>query len=68
MHITAKRYKQQIAEKILNHFDLSNPWTFKNYVNSMELCLYQIDEFFYKMTFEILDYNNDGYISEIDLF
>lgn len=64
----AKRYDNHISEKILNHFDLSNPWNYQDFVNSMELCLYQVHEFFYKITFEALDYNNDGYLSEVDLF
>ena len=34
----------------------------------MELLLYQIKDFFLKITFEWLDRNNDGYLSEIDLF
>lgn len=34
----------------------------------MEISLYQNEEFFYRLVFEALDYNNDGYISEIDLF
>lgn len=34
----------------------------------MEIWLYQTEEFFNKLTFEALDYNNDGFISEVDLF
>lgn len=34
----------------------------------MELCLIQNDDFFYKITFEGLDFNNDGFLSEVDLF
>ena len=63
-----RRYNTQIADKIVGHYDLSNPWTYKNFTNAMELTLFQNDEFFFKLTFEALDYNNDGMISEIDLF
>jgi Ca2+-binding EF-hand superfamily protein len=34
----------------------------------MELFLFQQNEKLMKIAFESLDYNNDGYISEIDLF
>ena len=64
----AKRYNAQIADKIVSHYDLSNPWTYKNYVNAMELTLFQNEEFFFKLAFESLDFNNDNLLSEIDLF
>jgi len=34
----------------------------------MEIVIYQNEEFFLRMIFEALDYNQDGYLSEIDLF
>ena len=57
-----------MADKFLNHFDLSNPWTYQDFINSIELSLYQIDDFFYKITFEAFDYNSDSFLSEVDLF
>jgi hypothetical protein len=47
---------------------MSNPWTYQDFTNSIELCLYQVDEFFYKLTFEAFDMNDDGFLSEVDLF
>ena len=64
----AKRYNIQIADKIISRFDLSNQWTYKNFVNAMEIVLFQTDEFFFKLAFEALDFNNDGFLSEIDMF
>jgi hypothetical protein len=34
----------------------------------MEITIYQNEEFYTKMAFDALDYNNDGFVSEIDLF
>lgn len=42
----SKRYNPTIADKFLSHFDLKNQWTYKHFVNSMEIAIYQTEEFF----------------------
>ena len=34
----------------------------------MEIALFQTNEFFFKLAFESLDFSNDGYLSEVDMF
>jgi len=78
-----KRYNSQIADKFVSHFnilskldslpaephfDLNQKWNYKDFVNVMEITMYQNEEFYSRMVFDALDYNNDGFISEIDLF
>jgi len=48
-HYLSKRYSLQIAEKIVGVFDFAKPWTYRDYVNAMELLLYQNDDFFFKL-------------------
>lgn len=67
-HFLAIRYSNQIWERILSHFDISNPWTYEDYWNWMESFIFQSEDFFYKVTFEWLDISNDDELSEVDIF
>ncbi|CAI2385608.1 unnamed protein product [Moneuplotes crassus] len=64
----AKRYTTYIAERLINFFDFTKAWSYNDFVNTMEVLIFQSNEMLYKICFEALDYNNDGYISEIDLY
>ncbi|CAI2361158.1 unnamed protein product [Moneuplotes crassus] len=64
----SKRYTSSIAEKLINFFDFKKPWSYHDYVNAMEVLIYQNDELLFKIAFEALDFNCDDYISEIDLY
>ncbi|CAI2360724.1 unnamed protein product [Moneuplotes crassus] len=64
----AKRYTTYIAERLINFFDFTKAWSYYDFVNIMEVLIFQSNEMLYKICFEAFDYNNDGYISEIDLY
>jgi len=44
-----KRYTMQITEKLIGYFDFIKPWSYNDFVNVMELLIYQNDETFFKI-------------------
>ena len=64
----AKRYKSKIADTIVSCFDFSMPWDYVNFFEGLEVFVNNPEDSLRKMIFTALDYNNDNYISEIDLF
>lgn len=63
----APRYKGQIAHRIVKYFDFRIPIEFDRFLEQLEEMLNQNDNFF-KMSFDIFDFDGDGFVSELDLY
>jgi Ca2+-binding EF-hand superfamily protein len=44
------------------------PWNYSNFCTSMQQFINQTEDKLNRIAFELLDYNSDGEISEVDLF
>lgn len=49
-------------------FDISNHWSYSMYCKALETMTHMTNDQFKRIAFDIMDYNSDGFISEIDLF
>ena len=63
----APRYKGQIATRIVKYFDFRVPIEFDKFVEQVEKMLND-NENFRKMAFDVYDFDDDGYLSELDLY
>jgi hypothetical protein len=64
----AKRYGQILSKKICDLFDISKHWSYNMYCKALETMTHMTNDQFKRIAFDIMDYNSDGFISEIDLF
>eukprot|EP00347_Sterkiella_histriomuscorum_P015607 403356388 len=63
----AQKYGNILAEKLVMIFDFTNPIDFTNFIQQCENFL-KNKEVLKLITFDIFDFNNDGKISELDMF
>ena len=64
----AIRYKGHIAQRIVKFFDFRTAIDFDNFIDQIEVMMNQKNDNLFKMGFKIFDFDDDGVISELDLY
>lgn len=64
----SKKYKGRVAEKILQHLDFSIPLDFNAYIDLLEKLLNFIPDRLKRIAFNVLDFNDDRSICQLDLY
>ena len=63
-----KRYQEHVASVLSHQFEIIESWTYSDFCKVMTVLVNQPVDKLNSIAFEMLDYNSDGFISEIDLF
>ncbi len=64
----SRKYKGKVAEKILDHLDLSVPLDYTQYIDMLERLLNFGQEKLKRIAFNVFNFNNDRYICVFDLY
>ena len=66
----SKKYKGRVGEKILSLFasEMNVPIDFNHWIDILEANLNTKKDRLLKMVFHVFDFNDDGYVSQLDLY
>jgi len=62
------RFKGIISSRVLKYFDFRTPIEYDSFIDQVERLLNEFPEKLKKMAFEAYDYDDDGYIKDLDLY
>lgn len=64
----SRKYKGRVAEKILEHLDLSVPLDFGQYLDMLEKLMNFGQDKLKRVAFNVYNYNGDRYVCQLDLY
>jgi len=64
----SRKYKGKVAEKILEHLDLSVPLDFSQYLDLLEKLMNFGQDKLKRIAFNVYNFNDDRYVCQLDLY